>query len=117
LRSFHFTSIKLPKPTPQIGNFIGKTIDKKNLLEIKGIWAKMPYFLDFYGAEILSFKIVTYNNGNTKETSSQSSRFTNEQIELIEELQSGQMLYFEDIKAKTEDGFEHDLEIMKVIIK
>jgi hypothetical protein len=117
LRSFHFSAIKLPKPTPLLGNFRGKIIEKKNLLELKGLWAKMPYFLDYYGAEILCFKIVTYYNGIPKEASSESSRFTGQQIELIKELQPGQMLYFEDIKAKTEDGFEHELEILKVIVK
>lgn len=117
INSRHFSAIKLPRPTPLLGNHTEEIIEKEKLLELKGLSAEMPYFLDFYVAKILSFKIVSYNNGVEKEALSQSSRFTAEQIEMFKELKSGQKFYIEDIKAKTQDEFVHELEIMKVIIK
>ena len=116
ITSKFFSAIRLPKPTARLGNFRGKTISKKELLTIPGLWAEMPGFCDLYGAGIKSFCTVVYQDGIELKLKSENSRFTNEQIELFEKLKPGQAIYFEDISSKTQDGFEHKLEIVKIII-
>ena len=113
----YFSALKLPRPAPKLGNFNGKIIKKSSLLKIPGLWAEMPYFCDLYGASIESFSIVVFQNGIENKLNSNNSRFTEEQINLINDLESGQVIYFEDIIGKIQDGFKHDLEIFKIIIK
>lgn len=112
-----FSAIQLPKPTPRLGNFTGKEISKNTLLSIPGLWAKMPYYCDYYRASIDSFSIVVYKDGIEKKLKSENSRFTEEQIDLFKELKSGQNIYFEDIFATTPDSFKHELEIIKITLK
>jgi hypothetical protein len=61
--------------------------------------------------------MVAYQNGIEKKLKSESNRFTEEHVDLINELKSGHNIYFENIIAKTQDGFTHELEILKIQIK
>ena len=112
----YFSAIQLPQPEPRLGNFVGKDISKNDLLSIPGLWAKMPDYCDYYSATIESFSIVAYLNGIEKTLISEDNRFTEEQINFFKELNTGQAIYFENIISKTEDGNEHELEILKIVI-
>jgi len=115
--NYTFFAKKLPRPKPVLGNWEGTHISKSQLLSIPVLSAEMPPYTNQSTAEILSFDLAVYRKGVEIVLKSGSNQFTPEQKDFMKNLTPNDKIYIENIKAKTSDGFTHELEIIKIILK
>ncbi|MDR1897016.1 MAG: gliding motility protein GldM [Prevotellaceae bacterium] len=101
---------RVPSPTPSLFNISGSNITRSQLSSVQGLVAKMPDDFDFdLKFEIVSFTISAEQGTFTREASSTSSRFTQDQRQLMEKAKVGSRFLILEIKAKGPDGSVREL--------
>ncbi len=104
LNSVEFRVKPIPDPVAMVAGKSGGTINK-SLLEIQtGVDAVMSNFDFDLQFKVTSFTISTQEKGFTRDESSNSDYFTQNQIKLLKSLRKNQKIYIEDIKAEGPDG-------------
>ncbi len=107
---FHEFRVKqVPDPVAKIANMTSGVIAKNVLLAQAGVIADMENFdfdLDF---KVTQFTASATIKGFTQDYKSGNNLFTSQQKDLIQKLNRGDRIYFEDIKAIGPDGVERPL--------
>jgi hypothetical protein len=88
----------VPDPTPLIAGKSGGLIKKEELINAKAIipmMMNMDFQLYF---NVKEFDMTTLHNSDTLSLKSNNNRLTDEMINVIEDLNSGDKIYFENIK-------------------
>ncbi|MFH2094675.1 MAG: GldM family protein [Bacteroidota bacterium] len=98
-----------PDPMPSVAGKTGGTIQKDELLTAGGLSVSMPpdclhKLCSAIGFNVVSFSMTVNNAGFLFEFTSNTNRFTNDQIDQINQLKPGQKLFFENIKAIGSDS-------------
>ena len=97
---------RVPDPIAMLGGKSGGIIDLALLKALDGVYAVMPEWFDFE----LKYKVtgftVSYTDraGFVKEASSKTSKFTDDQKNMLNQLGRGKKVYIEDITAVGPDG-------------
>lgn len=95
----------VPDPVAKVAGIKGAgAIDKHILLEQKEVVADMENFDFDLRFKTISFSVVANIGGNSITKVSKSSKFTQEQYDLIKKVKPGQKVYIEDVKAVGPDG-------------
>jgi gliding motility-associated protein GldM len=108
----------VPDPVAKVNGIKNSgNIEKSLLLAQVGVVAEMENF-DFD----LSFKVIEFNvsvnvGGFSNDKPSKSNRFTPEQMALIKQVQKGQKVYIEAIKAVGPDGIPRQLGNISLLIR
>lgn len=117
---YSFRVRQLPDPTPFIeykdkdGNTQryrgGKGLSKQLLMSSDGIVAAIDDGLLNIGFNVISFETVFFDNiGNAKPMSSEGTRFSERQKDMMRSLSRGKRFYISNVKAKGPDGIERQL--------
>ncbi|NLI24206.1 MAG: gliding motility protein GldM [Bacteroidales bacterium] len=99
----------LPSPVPKVGGLRGGNIARSTLLAQSGVIAEMENFEFEAIVKVVSFKVSAKVGQFDMEATSNSNKFTQEQLNILERLGKGSKVYFEDIKASLPDGSTRDL--------
>ena len=100
---------KVPDPLAYVAGKIEGTISKTELLAQQGVLAKIPDF-DFEMKFIVqSFNISTSKGGFIVDKPTKGNRFSQDQIDLMKGLNTGNRLYIENIVVKGDDGSTRSL--------
>jgi hypothetical protein len=104
----------VPDPMPMVGGKKGGTIRLDLLQALDGIYATMGEdFLFDLEFTVTGFTISTMDKGGfMKEEESNSSRFTQGQVGLLNKLRRNDKVWFENITAVGPDGKERNLSSM-----
>ncbi len=94
----------VPSPVAMVNNQNGGAITKSILLAQLGVFAEMENFDFDLKFTVTEFTVSATIQGFTREFTSKSNRFTQEQKNLIGNLNRGQNVYIQDIKAVGPDG-------------
>jgi gliding motility-associated protein GldM len=94
----------VPSPVAMVNSQKGGRIAKSVLLAQLGVFAEMENFDFDLKFTITEFTVSATVQGFTREFTSKSNRFTQEQKNLIGNLNRGQNVYIQDIKAVGPDG-------------
>ena len=108
--SVTFRVKSMPDPLPRIGVKRNGPITKDEILEAGGLntWMRTDFDVQF---RVTSFKMSTPDpSGYVVQGTSDSDRFSERQIEIINKLVKDQRLYIEDIKAIGPDGTIRNLD-------
>lgn len=101
---------EVPDPVATIAGKAGGVIAKEDLLAAGGIFADLVDF-DFD----LKFKVTQFDitftgaGGYNRTWSSESNRFTNEQLAQLRNLNTGSIIYIDNIMAHGDDGTDRQL--------
>lgn len=99
----------LPDPVAMIAGLSGGTIDKLKLLnaaELNAVIVGSDFEAPF---KVVSFTVSVTKKGFVFEKTANGQNFTQAQKELIQSLDAGKRVYFQDIKAVGPDGQERKL--------
>ncbi|MBA7527447.1 hypothetical protein ES705_19623 [subsurface metagenome] len=94
----------VPNPVAMVNNQKGGRINKSVLLAQLGVFATMENFDFDLKFTVTEFTVSATVQGFTREFTSKSNRFIQEQMNLIRGLSRGQNVYIQDIKAVGPDG-------------
>lgn len=106
----------LPTPIAKVAGITRGRIDKALLLAQVGVEAALEDFLFDLYYEVTEFKVTVIKNGYADDEPSKSNKITDQQKDIIRELNRGDKLYIEDIKCVGPDGKERDLQTISFII-
>lgn len=107
----------IPDPVAKIGGKRNDSVDKGYLLKQEQVTADIENF-DFDASfDIVGFTVSAYIHKIAEEYISESGKITPEQRSLIEKLESGGIVYFQDIKCKGSDGMIRNLSTVYFKIK
>lgn len=107
--SMDFRVKRVPDPVAKVAGRKGGAIDKNLLAAQVVVQADMENFDFDLKFQITEFKVSAVQGGFVKDEMSKSNRITPAQLELIRNLNKGQKVYFEDIKAVGPDGSVREL--------
>lgn len=102
--SMEFRCLPVPDPYATIGGKRGGPINKAELLSASFVKAQLDNFVFDLTFPIVSFSVSVTVGGYTEEVAAQGAIITPQQKNLIQQLQKGSKVYFENIKAKAPDG-------------
>ncbi len=109
--STNFRVKRVPDPVAQIGNQSGGNIRKEELEVEDGIMAVLPDFDFNLRFTVTQFDInLTAAGGFVNTFKSNSNRFTPEQKAQFRNLQTGSIIYIDNIRARGDDGTERNLD-------
>jgi gliding motility-associated protein GldM len=109
--SMDFRVKKVPDPVAQIGNQSGGNIRKEDLLAEEGMLAVLKDFDFELRFTIIQFDVsLTQSGGYTNTWKSTGNRFTADQKSQFRNLTVGSIVYFDNIKARGDDGTERPLD-------
>ena len=103
----------VPNPVAKVGGKKGGGISRNVLLAQSGVIAEMEKFDFNLQFKITEFTISTTIQGFVRFAKSNNNRITEDQRNLLRNLNRGQNLYFEDIKAIGPDGTVRPLSTIK----
>ncbi len=95
---------RVPDPVPMVGGKSGGKIKKNLLTAQKAVFAEMKDFDFELKYNVTRFTVSVLKNGYIVDAISKSSSFTDEQRDLISNMNRGQKVQIEDIRAKGPDG-------------
>lgn len=102
---------KVPDPVAQIANLAGGNIKKEELRLEDGMLAVLEDFDFDLKFRITQFDVsITGAGGYTSTWKSTSARFTDEQKKQFNSLTVGSIIYFDNIRAKGDDGTDRPLD-------
>jgi gliding motility-associated protein GldM len=102
---------KVPDPVAQINNLSGGNIRKEELLIQDGMLAVLIDFDFDLKFVVTQFDVsLTGSGGYTNTWKSNSNRFTEDQKKQFKSLPVGSIVYFDNIKAKGDDGTDRTLD-------
>ncbi len=110
--SMEFRVKRLPSPVGKvkIGQKLSKGgLVKRNLLPLARVVADMGNFNFDLPVKVVGFTVSANIKGYNMEERSRSGRLTAKQIQLLKQLNAGQKVNFENIRAKLPDGTTRDL--------
>ncbi len=108
--SKEFRCLPVPDPYPTVGGKKGGVIPKATLLAQTFVKAQLDNFVfDGLKFPVTSFTVSATIQGFTEEYSTNGATITAQQKGLIRQLNPGQKVYFENIRAKAPDGSIRDL--------
>lgn len=113
MESKEFRVKTVPSPVATVAGKKGGAITKNELLVQSGVLAEMENFDFDLKFTVTEFTISTTIQGFVRFVPSSSNRITEEQRTLIGNLNRGQNVYFEDIKAIGPDGTVRNLPTIK----
>lgn len=99
----------LPDPIAKINGHKGGEVEKGWLLAAGGLSAELEGSDFDYKFMIVSFSVSVAKNGIELTTISNSDKFTDDQIKLLNMLSTGQKVYFENIKVMGPEGTTRNL--------
>ncbi len=102
--SKEFRVKRIPDPVPTIAGKKGGSIAKGVLLAQAGVQATLEGFDFDLKFNVTEFTVSATINGFVKDVPAKGSRFTPEQIALINQVQRGKKIYIEGVKAAGPDG-------------
>ncbi|MCX7954554.1 MAG: gliding motility protein GldM [Bacteroidales bacterium] len=102
--SKEFRVKRIPDPVPTVAGKKGGTIPKSLLLAQAGVQATLEGFDFDLKFNVVEFTVSANIGGFTKDASAKGSRFTPEQIALINQVQRGKKVYIENVRAQGPDG-------------
>jgi hypothetical protein len=101
----HEFAVKIiPDPIAMVGGYKGGNISKNTLMVQKGITIGYENSVLYLNYTITGFTVSANTSGYSLEARSNSGNFTPEQLNIIKKLNSGDKVYFENIRAKGPDG-------------
>ncbi len=95
---------RVPDPVPVVGGLNGGKIKRAVLKAQKAVFAEMKDFDFELKYTVTRFTVSVLKNGYIVDALSKSSSFTQEQKELISNMNRGQKVQIEDIRAQGPDG-------------
>lgn len=96
---------RVPPPLPRIIGVTGKTVERNQLAASLGLIAEMPQDFDFdLKYKVVGFKLSATVSGFLQEKESTSSRFTDDQKRIVNNLRPGNQIAVTDIKAVGPSG-------------
>lgn len=107
--SMEFRCLPVPDPYATVGGKRGGTINKAELLSASFVKAQLDNFVFDLTFPVVSFSVSVTVGGYTEEVAAQGANITPQQKNLIQQLQKGSRVYFENIKAKAPDGSVRNL--------
>ncbi|MBN2485505.1 MAG: gliding motility protein GldM [Bacteroidales bacterium] len=107
---------KVPDPIPKVNGISSGGISKNILLAQVGVAAEMENFDFDLKFTVTEFVVSTNIGGFLREEPSDSYRFTKAQRNVIEQLNKGQRVYIQDIKAVGPDGTPRSLPAIALLI-
>jgi gliding motility-associated protein GldM len=109
---------KVPDPVAQIANLTGGNIKKEELKLEDGMLAVLEDFDFDLKFRITQFDVsITGAGGYTSTWKSTSARFTDDQKKQFNNLAIGAIVYFDNIRAKGDDGTDRPLDPISFKIK
>lgn len=101
---------RVPPPNPKVIGIDRKIVERNQLAASLGLIAEMPQDFEFeLTYKVVSFKLSATVGGFLQEREANSSRFTDDQRKLMNNLRSGSQVAFTDIKAVGPSGDVIDL--------
>jgi gliding motility-associated protein GldM len=100
---------RVPDPVAKVAGRKGGAIDKNLLAAQAVVQADMENFDFDLKFQITEFNVSAIQGGFVKDEPSKSNRITPAQLDLIRNLNKGQKVYFENIKAVGPDGSVREL--------
>ena len=94
----------VPNPVAMVNNQKGGAISQAVLLAQIGVVAEMENFDFDLKFTVTEFTVMAVVQGFVREFTSKSNRFTQDQKNLLRNLNKGQRVYIQDIKAVGPDG-------------
>lgn len=107
--STEFRVKKVPDPVASVAGKMDGVIAKNELLAQQGVLAKIPDFDFQMNFTVTSFVVSTSKQGYVIDKPTKGNRFSQEQIDLMKGLNSGNRLYIESIVVKGDDGSVRNL--------
>jgi hypothetical protein len=115
---FHVT--RLPDPVSYVGTHCGtSTITKPELLNCSALICKMmrngvnlPYKF-----EVVSFEFTATNEGKIIALSCMKEAFTKEMKDIVQKVKSGSKVFFDNVKAKGQDGVVRNVPGITLVVK
>ncbi len=101
---------KVPDPVAQVAGLSGGDIRKERLMVEQGVMATLVDFDFNFKYKVTSFEIQTTDGGYTNIKTSNSNRFTPEQLTQLKNVQPQSIVYISNIKAVGDDGSTRNLD-------
>jgi gliding motility-associated protein GldM len=108
---------RVPDPVATVANKNAGLISKNELLAEQGVYAEIPDFDFEMKFTVTSFVVSTSRQGFVVDKSANGNRFSQEQIDLMRGLNTGNRLYIDNIVAKGEDGTTRNLSTISFKIR
>lgn len=102
--TMEFRCLPVPDPYATVGGKRGGPINKAELLSASFVKAQLDNFVFDLTFPVVSFSVSVTVGGYTEDVVAQGANITPQQKNLIQQLQKGSRVYFENIKAKAPDG-------------
>jgi gliding motility-associated protein GldM len=116
--AYDFRIKLVPDPVPCIVNLCSSGYaTRAQLLAAKGLRAQLPNFDFDLEFKITSFTVSAVISGMSLDAKSNSSRFTDAQLDIIRQVPRGSKLYFENIHAVGPDGTMRVMPTLSVKIR
>jgi hypothetical protein len=107
--SKEFRVKRIPDPVPTVAGKKGGSISKGLLIAQNGVSATLEGFDFDLKFNVTEFTVSSNIGGFTKDAMARGSKFTPEQIALINQVQRGKKIYIEGVKAAGPDGTVRNL--------
>ena len=107
--TFVFRVKSVPDPVAKVANKIGGKIDKATLVAQVAVLAALDNFEFDMRFEVTSFTVSAQIGQFTREQPATGARITDQQKQILNSLNKGGRVYFQDIKARGPDGRTRDL--------
>ncbi len=117
LGSQEYRCKRVPDPYPNVGGKRGGVISLQNLLATNHVSAGLGDFVFDLKFPVVSFSLSISSGGFIENKSSNSSIITAGMKNMLRECESGQKIFFEDIKARSPDGSIRQLGAIAFTIK
>jgi len=107
---------KVPSPVAKVNGKTGGAITKQVLMAQIGVAADLENFDFDLKFTVTEFTVSTTIQGFLQEATSKSYKFSKEQKNIIQNLNRGQRIYIQDIKAVGPDGQTRDLSSIALLL-
>ncbi|MBN2663446.1 MAG: gliding motility protein GldM [Bacteroidales bacterium] len=102
--SMQFRCLPVPDPYATVGGMKGGVISQQVLLSQRIVKAQLDNFVFDLAFPVTGFSVSATIQGFTEEQSTSGATITAQQQGIIRQLNRGQKVYFENIKARAPDG-------------
>jgi hypothetical protein len=108
--TMEFKVKQIPPPVPKVAGRTGGVIDRNSLLAQQIVVADLENF-DFDASfRVISFTVSANVRSFSQDASSNSNKITDQQKTIMKNVNKGDRVYFQDIKAIGPDGKVRDLQ-------
>ena len=102
--AMEFRVKRIPDPVAKVANLKGGSISKEVLLSQTEVKAELENFDFDIKCKVVGFTVMTYDKGFLISQTSNSNKFTMEQLKYIKKATSAPDVYIKNIKVKMVDG-------------